>query len=380
MRESALEKGADRYGSEADDPELAEPTFRVENRTFDIPELDSGNSDSIAAADELVWAYQPEEASVQPEEASVEPEKSSVEPEEASVEPEKSSVEFEESSVEFESMETPSANGPADANPFRDAEVESVVGIQRSICVDKELLSHEGIIVSPENAAELRDQMRRIKWPVLENAFGVHREGIQNGNVIMIASAMSGEGKTFTSVNLAMSVANERDFDALLIDADIAKPHTSELFGVADYKGFIDFLSGDVDDIESVLVETDLPGLSLLPAGRADEHASELIASRRMLDLIDQLQAIRPNTLIIFDSSPVLQTNESHVLSKIVGQVVFVVAANKTPQNAVVEAVSLLGREQVINVVFNGLKSLFGQGHIYGGYYGYRDRGPKDYK
>lgn len=242
---------------------------------------------------------------------------------------------------------------------------------KQQIEVDLERLADEGIAISADHERELRDEMRRIKWPVLANAFGDQSKDIPRGNVVMVASATSGEGKTFTAVNLAMSIAAEKDFDVLLVDGDIAKSHASELFGLSGYAGVIDYLSGDVPDIMDVVVGTDVPGLSLLPAGRADELASELIASNRMSNLVTDLSQKFSRTVVLFDSSPLLQTNESLVLSRNVGQVLLVVAANQTPQPAVIEAVSLLGPDVVVNIICNGIKHLFGKKYSLGGYYGY---------
>jgi protein-tyrosine kinase len=242
------------------------------------------------------------------------------------------------------------------------------------ISVDFDNLLEAGVVISEENRGELRDSMRRIKWPVLANAFGEQSETIPRGNVVMVASAASGEGKTFTAVNLALSIAAEKDHDVLLVDADIAKPHVSKAFGIMERSGVIDYLLGEIDGVADIVVGTDIPGLSVLPAGQAHEHASELIASSRMNGLVSELTQRFPNTVILFDSSPLLQTNESQVLSRIVGQVLLVVAANKTPQAAVAEAAKMLGSDRAVNVIFNGLSSSFLHKYRYGGYYGYQAR------
>ncbi|MDJ0710585.1 MAG: AAA family ATPase [Woeseiaceae bacterium] len=245
---------------------------------------------------------------------------------------------------------------------------------RQSIEIDYEMLASEGVAIHADFERQLRDEMRRIKWPVLANAFGEQSESIERSNVVMVASSTSGEGKTFTAINLAMSIATEKDFDVLLVDADIAKPHASKMFGLAENAGVTDFLADEVSDVRDIIVGTDVPGLCILPAGRADEHASELIASSRMADLVSILSENLPSTVVLFDTSPILQTNESQVLSRLVGQVLLVVAANQTLKPAVQEAVSLLGDVDVVNIVFNGMKHLFGQKHRYGGYYGYHYR------
>ena len=245
---------------------------------------------------------------------------------------------------------------------------------QNTVSIDMDSLIDQGVHVTGEDAQGLRDEMRRIKWPVLDNAFGGQQDMLPNGHLAMVTSATSGEGKTFTSINLAMSIASEREVGVLLVDADIAKPHVSKVFGLSEKPGVIDYLAGEVNDLSDVIVGTSISGLSLLPAGRADAHASELIASSRMEDMMSSLDEMMPGSIILFDTSPLLQTNESQVLSRMVGQVVLVVAANRAPQPAVQEAVSLLDQDLVVNVVFNRVESLFSQKHRYGGYYGYQSR------
>ena len=217
----------------------------------------------------------------------------------------------------------------------------------------------------------MRGEIRRIKWPVLANAFGDQSELIPRSSLVMVASATSGEGKTFTAINLALSIAAERDVEVLLVDADIAKPNVSKLFNVRDEPGLTDFLSNSEFKIEDIVLGTSIEGLKLLPAGHANPLASELIASNRMVSLVEELDARFPNTIILFDTSPILQTNESQVLSGLVGQVLLVVAANKTPRPAVQEALSVLGDDLVVNVIFNRVRPFLKQKYRYGGYYGY---------
>jgi len=250
---------------------------------------------------------------------------------------------------------------------------ETTIRPKTEIRVNRRKLIDAGVAIEEEFEHELRDEMRRIKWPVLNNAFGEQSQDVPRGNVVMVSSATSGEGKTFTTINLALSIAAEKDYDVLLVDADIAKPHASESFGIMDHAGVIDYLLGDVDDVTDIIVGTDIPGLRLLSAGKPHEHSSELIASARMQSLVDELTTRFPSTVILFDTSPVLLTNESQVLSRIVGQILLVVAANRTSQVAAREAANILGSDRVLNVIFNRVNSVFRQKYRYGGYYGYTD-------
>ena len=91
---------------------------------------------------------------------------------------------------------------------------------------------------------------------------------------------MAGEGKTFSSINLALSMAREKDHSVLLVDADVAKPQTSEIFGATDEPGLLDLLEDSKMKPKSAILQTDVPGLTILPAGRSRESATELLAER----------------------------------------------------------------------------------------------------
>lgn len=253
----------------------------------------------------------------------------------------------------------------------RVAVVDDCISGGAPLHIDLEALRRAGAL--PPQAAErqMADEYRRIKWPVLERAFGREQTAVPDGNLVMVTSAMPGEGKTFTSLSLAMSIARERDSSVLLIDADIAKAHVSELLGIRQRPGLTDLLEKPGDDPANAVMATDVEGLRVMAAGRRHDQVPELMASQRMRDLIAELAARNRERVIIFDSSPLLATNESQVLAKLVGQVLMVVRANSTPRPAVEEAVALLDRNRSINLVLNQTRTLFGLGTYYSGYYNY---------
>ena len=222
----------------------------------------------------------------------------------------------------------------------------------------------------------MADEYRLIKRPLLDNAYGKGAYQAKDAKLIMVAGALPGDGKTSNCVNLALSMAVERDTSVLLVDADVAKPHISELFGVRDEMGLIDLLGNRDLQVSDVAIDTDVPGLSILPAGHYDEHATELLASRRMEELVSGLSERYPDKVVIFDSPPLLPTSEARVLASLMGQIVVVVCAGHTPRNAVVEAVGTLDPEKAINVILCQTSSGFGgaeygrYGSVYG--YGYR--------
>ena len=186
------------------------------------------------------------------------------------------------------------------------------------------------------------------------------------GNLIMIGSALSGEGKTHTCINLALSIAMEKDRTVLLVDGDVAKPTVSEVFGVADQPGLLDALEDGHAGLHEMLLHTDLPRLRLLPAGRPRPSATELLASDRMRELCHELSERYPDRIVLFDSPPLLATSEASAIAAAVGQVALVVASGVTPRSAVRDALDHLSPEQAVNVILNKQRQA-----SHGGYYGY---------
>jgi len=239
----------------------------------------------------------------------------------------------------------------------------------RVVQVDRTAMREAGLIAPEAENKVFEDEYRVIKRPILANAFGSNASTVNNGFVALVTSALSGDGKTFTCINLALSLAKEQDSSVLLIDADIPKPHISTLFDAQDEQGLTDFLEGHVSDVDEIILDTSIDGLSLLPTGRSLEHATELLAGRRMVELIDAIHRQDPKQIILIDSSPLLQTTESRALAAICGQVIMVVRAGKTPKGAVMDAVSTLDSDKPTNLVLNQVR--FGHGaSYYSSYYG----------
>ncbi len=228
--------------------------------------------------------------------------------------------------------------------------------VQRStrvIKIDRVALQAAGVLPPESDERALAQDFRQIKRPLIAAVSGRGGTALPNGHLIMLASALPGDGKTFTSVNLALSMALESGINVLLVDADVAKPHISTIFGVAQEPGLLDVLRDEKMDVESVVMSTDVEGLSVLPAGRMSDTATELLASARMEAIAAQLGARDPNRIVLFDSPPLLLTTESRALSAIVGQIVMVVGAGVTPQKAVFEALEFLGEGKNISLVLN---------------------------
>ncbi len=221
------------------------------------------------------------------------------------------------------------------------------------VVVDHSQLRANGLLAPGADERRLAEQYRAIKRPLLRNADPSLHSVLPLGNLVMVASALSGEGKTFTSVNLCLSIARERDWSVVLVDADSSKPHLTRLFSAEREPGFMDLLCDPGLSFEDLVMPTDIPGLSLLPAGAHDADASELLASRRMKELCLELSSADVGRMIVFDSSPLLLTTEAIVLASQVGQVLMVVRADSTQQQSVLAALEKLDPEKAINCVLN---------------------------
>lgn len=238
----------------------------------------------------------------------------------------------------------------------------------RLVTIDQSALRAAGLLPPEHQKRQLANQYRQIKRPLVASALGRGRPRLQDGQLIMIASAMPGEGKTFTSINLAFSMANEKDVQVVLVDADVAKPQVSRMFGIAAERGLQDAISDPNVDIESLVLATDIPNLCVLSAGTRSDHATELFASDRMVHVMREFVARDPSRIVLFDSPPVLLTTESPALAQIVGQIVVVVRADETQQHVLLDALSHLPVETSTSLVLNRSVAKDG-GRSY--YYGY---------
>jgi protein-tyrosine kinase len=243
--------------------------------------------------------------------------------------------------------------------------LENSASLSRRIAVDNAALRASGYFPEADRDRQFADQYRRIKSSLIEKALS-GSSGLYEPRVIVVTSAVPGDGKTFTSINLTLSMALERDISVLLIDADVAKRHVSSIFKLRDQPGLLDALIDERVDPESLIVPTTTRGLSILPAGKLVNGTAELVSSNRMRHIIATLTARIPRRVLILDSPPLLVTNEGTALIKIAGQVVLVVRAGVTPRPAVQSALALIDAEQAGGIVLNQV-----QGSTEEGYYGY---------
>lgn len=242
----------------------------------------------------------------------------------------------------------------------------------RSIGIDLGQLSTLGLVPRPDAEGRSQQEFRRIKRPVLEAvAAGTAAASEVPSNLVMVTSSIAGEGKTYVSFNLAQSIARERDFSVLLVDADVAKRHLTSLLNVEKAAGLTDCLVDPAVDPEELVLGTSIPGFTFLPAGTHTSVAPELFSSQRMTRIVSHFGRADRQRIVLFDTSPLLVTSESPALARLVDQVVMVVYAESTQQPLVLDAVALLDRSKNIRCVLNQSR-LRGMSEYYYGYGYYR--------
>ncbi|HEX2117502.1 MAG TPA: XrtA-associated tyrosine autokinase [Alphaproteobacteria bacterium] len=229
-------------------------------------------------------------------------------------------------------------------------------------------LREKGFVV-PGDRSTTAEEIRLIKRPLLRQAFADGRRVNGNSHLIMVTSARPSEGKTFMAVNLALSMALEKDITVLLIDADVAQPAIPGVLSFESDRGLLDLLVDPTLDMSDVMIRTNLDNLSILPAGRDTPNANELLASSKMEALVKDIAERYPDRVIIFDTPPVLVRTETSVLASHVGQVAFVIEAEQTNESAVKESLELLNGCSNIGLILNKLRSSYGT-ERFGQYYG----------
>lgn len=226
-------------------------------------------------------------------------------------------------------------------------------GQSPAIVLDRAALRAAGLLPPTGEERRLSSEYRKIKRPLIASAIGRGVARLPNGYLIMLASAMPGEGKTFTAVNLALSMATEKDLSVLLVDADVAKPHLSRMLGLEGEQGLLDVLRDQQLDVESVIRPTDVPTLSFLPAGKNSADATELLASKRMEEVAALLGKRDGHRIVLFDTPPLIQTTESPALMQVAGQILVVVRAESTPQPVLLDALDSLRDHPAVSLVLN---------------------------
>lgn len=275
---------------------------------------------------------------------------------------------------------TPPDTAPMEPPPAIRTRASSVVGLappgrpmgephSKPVEIDLGRLAAMGYVTPDRPRAQIADEFRVIKRPLLMNVSGRSAGAIARPNLIMVTSSLPGEGKTFVTTNLAISMAMELNKTVLLVDADVSRPALLPRLGLTPpSRGLLDTLVDPSLPLSEVLLRTNIDKLSLLPAGSPRGQATELLASEAMTQLLDDLARRYADRIILFDAPPLLPSPESRVLATHMGQVILVVEASTTPQKTVAQALATIESCPVVMPLLN--KASHSEVGFYYGYYG----------
>lgn len=235
--------------------------------------------------------------------------------------------------------------------------------------IDLASLSERNFVSMATERRLIYEEFRVIKRKLINNAFGSLSKTLNHPNLILVTSSRPGEGKTFTSVNLALSIALEQDKTVLLVDADVLRPNVARTLEITTQLGLTDYLSSNDVDVSDIMYSTNVERLKIITAGKPHHLSTELLASDKMIELVQEFASRYPDRIVIFDAPPLLGVNETCVMAGMCGQAVVVLEENKTKLNELDKALSLLPKELAVGFVIN--KAYYSRDKGYGYGYGY---------
>jgi protein-tyrosine kinase len=241
--------------------------------------------------------------------------------------------------------------------------------VTSTIQIDFEMLEKKGFVSTNSQRQLINEEFRAIKRKLLDNAFGPLSKSLKNSNIIMVTSSRPGEGKTFTAINLALSIALEKDKTVLLVDADVLRPNVMKTLELERKQGLMEYLLGENQDISEVMYKTNLDNLRIIPAGQSHHLSSELLASERMFEAVEEFANRYTDRVVIIDTPPLLGINETAILANLAGQALMVTEESRTKLVDVQEAVKQLNPEMAIGFVVNKSQKVNTKGLGYGYYY-----------
>ncbi|RMG46683.1 MAG: polysaccharide biosynthesis tyrosine autokinase [Acidobacteria bacterium] len=195
--------------------------------------------------------------------------------------------------------------------------------------------------------------------------------------VIVMTSSREAEGKTLTSMNLALVMAEDRDRKVVLMDVDLHRPRVHHFLLSKPRIGWMDVFE-DRADLDAAVVDLTQTRLKLLPAGRPPEKPAEVLKSERFRRLLRQLRD--RFDAIILDAPPLMRFVDANILNSYADGLIFVIRAGLTSRQIVKKALSQVTTGRVIGVVLNDVRytvldRYYYRYDEYGGYYYDRDRG-----
>jgi receptor protein-tyrosine kinase len=240
-----------------------------------------------------------------------------------------------------------------DAPPASEAErAAHATRPARPVEIDLDSLAAQGYLTPGLANRALAEEFRVIKMQLLRNMDAAAAKGLRR-NLIAVTSALPGEGKTFFSMNLAMSLAMEVDYHALLVDADVLRPSVLRRYGLAEDVGLLDLATRPDLDVSDALLRTNVPKLTLLPAGTPSAKSPELLSSASVERLLNELADRYADRIVIFDAPPILLASGARHLASRVGQVVMIVEADSTDSQSVAQAFAAVETCPLVSSVLN---------------------------
>jgi receptor protein-tyrosine kinase len=234
--------------------------------------------------------------------------------------------------------------------------------------IDAVALERGGMVDWSRTRSRISEEFRLVQRQILRSAFG---PGAEPGfsNLLLVTSARPGEGKSFTALNLAGSIARQGDNHVLLVDADSKRDSICFALGLAENRGLLDLVANPKLDPSPLIVKTPIDRLSILPVGRERERSAELFSTKEMTRLIQSLGRRYADRLLILDAPPCLSTSDPAVLAPVVGQILFVVEADRTQRDEVEASLDLIQACPNITLVLN--KQQISSRYTFGAYSSY---------
>ncbi len=260
---------------------------------------------------------------------------------------------------------------PAEAEASRENNSNSGIA-NKTLYFPLEQLDQKGYVSLSSKRKLINEELRAIKRKVLQNAFGGLSKTLAGANLVTVTSTRPGEGKSFSAINLALSIALEQDKTVLLVDADVLKPSLSKKLGVQHdtEAGLMEFLLDEVTDVTDIMYNTNVENLRFIPAGRPSHLSTELLASEKMAMLAKEFVTRYPDRIVVMDAPPLLGINETAVLANLAGQVLVVVEEEHTHLSELKQAVEQIDEDKAVGFIMNKAKKQssttgYGYGYAY---------------
>jgi protein-tyrosine kinase len=217
--------------------------------------------------------------------------------------------------------------------------------LSRTVQLDQKLILGNRCVASLPNAPEV-ENYRLLRTRIIQAS---QEKG---GTAVMITSALPGEGKTLTAINLSLTFAKEFRQTALLVDCDLKRQSVREILGFDSDRGLVDHLLYDTP-LSDLIVWPGIEKLTLISGGKAVTGSSELLGSHRMKDVISDMRNRYPDRFVFLDVPPVLSGSDAICLAPLVDHILVVVQAGRTPVHEVKKTLQLLPQEKILGLVLN---------------------------